>query len=66
LYAAKNDALDLAQKILYLLDDAPLRTAMGRIGRERVERDLAWKYEAPKLLAAYDKLFEGATAANVV
>src|SRR5687768_5655505 len=66
LYAAKNDALDLAQKILYLLDDAALRTAMGRIGRERVERDLAWKYEAPKLLAAYDKLFEGTTAAPVI
>jgi hypothetical protein len=31
---------------------------MGCIGRARIENELAWKFEAPKLLAAYDALFK--------
>jgi glycosyltransferase involved in cell wall biosynthesis len=58
LYAGKNDAHDLAEKILYLLDRAELRHTMGQYGRQRVERELAWNYEAPKLLATYDFLFK--------
>jgi hypothetical protein len=30
---------------------------MGRFGRTRVENELEWKYEVPKLLAAYDTVF---------
>jgi len=60
LYAAPNDAVDLASKILQLLDDEKLRTRMGAIGRERIEKYLQWKHEAPKLLRAYDSLFETA------
>jgi hypothetical protein len=30
---------------------------MGDFGRERVRNELAWNYEAPKLLAAYEALF---------
>lgn len=58
LYAAKNDAHDMAEKILYLLDWPDLRCKMGELGRQRVEHELAWEYEAPKLLAAYDVMFE--------
>lgn len=57
LYARKNDERDLARKIIQLLDDPELRTRMGRFGRNRVENELEWKYEAPKLLAAYDMAF---------
>jgi len=57
LYALKNDALDLARKIVALLDDSDQRERMGAFGRRRVEQELEWKYEAPKLLAAYDALF---------
>jgi len=57
LYAAKNDERDLARKIIQLLDDPALRTKMGRFGRNRVESELEWKYEVPKLLAAYDTVF---------
>ena len=60
LYARRNDALDLAAKIVELLDDPLRRTAMGRYGRKRVEDELAWKHEAPKLLAAYEALWSGA------
>jgi glycosyltransferase involved in cell wall biosynthesis len=57
LYAEKNNELDLARKIVHLLDDAELRARMGRFGRSRVENELEWKYEVPKLLAAYDMAF---------
>lgn len=57
LYAKQNDPLDLANKITELLDNPVLRESMGRFGRHRVEKELEWKYEAPKLLKAYDVLF---------
>ncbi len=57
LYAQPNDAIDLAENILTLLEDPELRAAMGRFGRWRIESQLAWGYEAPKLLAAYDAAF---------
>jgi glycosyltransferase involved in cell wall biosynthesis len=60
LYAARNDERDMAAKIVELLDDPERRARMGRIGRERVENVLEWKYEVPKLLAAYDMLFGAA------
>jgi glycosyltransferase involved in cell wall biosynthesis len=59
LYARKNDEVDLANKILELLDDPQQRRAMGEFGRNRVINELEWKYEAPKLLAAYQRLFSG-------
>lgn len=57
LYARPNDYVDLAKKIADLLDDPIKRGQMGRYGRERVEKVLAWKHEVPKLLHAYDRLF---------
>jgi len=57
-YARKNDEVDLAEKIVRLLDDPARRKRMGQIGRNRVLNELEWKYEAPKLLAAYDALWK--------
>jgi len=57
LYAEKNNELDLARKIAQLLDDPEARAKMGRFGRNRVETELEWKYEAPRLLLAYDVAF---------
>lgn len=59
LYAAPNDPQDMARKIAELLDDPDRRARMGAFGRHRVEKELEWRYEAPKLLAAYDALFAG-------
>jgi len=56
LYAACNDAGDLAAKILELLDDPSRREAMGRFGRERVLAHFTWEHEVPNLLAAYRAL----------
>ena len=60
LYARRNDAFDLASKICSLLDDPEKRKTMGSFGRRRVENELEWRYEAPKLLAAYESLWAGA------
>lgn len=53
LYAARNDAEDMARKIVELLDDPERRARMGEFGRRRVEQELEWQYEVPKLLGAY-------------
>ena len=58
LYANKNDSEDMARKIAQLLDDPKRRQFMGEYGRNRVEHELEWKYEEPKLLAAYKALFQ--------
>jgi len=57
LYAQKNDALNLAAKTVEVLDDPVRRAEMGEFGRRRVEDELEWRHEAPKLLAAYEALW---------
>src|SRR5260221_2524557 len=57
LYARHNDPDDLAVKIVELIDDPARRAAMGAFGRRRGENQLAWRYEAPQLLAAYESPF---------
>ena len=56
LYANPNDSVDMAHKILLLLDDPELRKQMGEFGRNRVKNELEWQYEVPKLLAAYEAI----------
>ncbi len=57
LYATRNDAADMARKIVALLDDPERRQQMGQFGRHRVENELEWRFEAPKLLRAYETLW---------
>jgi glycosyltransferase involved in cell wall biosynthesis len=56
LYARPDDPADLAGKLVELLDDAPRRACMGRLGRARIEHELEWRHQAPRLLAAYAAL----------
>jgi glycosyltransferase involved in cell wall biosynthesis len=65
LYAQRNNSVDLADKIVALLDDEPLRQRMGACGRARVLNELEWNHEVPKLLAAYQILWHGQTEARV-
>jgi glycosyltransferase involved in cell wall biosynthesis len=60
LYARRNDPFDFAAKLVELLDDPARRAAMGAFGRRRVLNELEWRHEAPKLLAAYDALWQPA------
>jgi glycosyltransferase involved in cell wall biosynthesis len=53
----------MALKIVELLDDPARRAAMGAYGRRRVQDELEWRHEAPKLLAAYEALWPTAARA---
>jgi glycosyltransferase involved in cell wall biosynthesis len=64
LYARHNDPIDMAEKILSLLDDEDRRRSMGNFGRLRVANELSWDHEVPKLLAAYDAVFATRKAAR--
>lgn len=55
LYARANDPVDMADKIVGLLDDPARCAAMGALGRARVERELSWDHQIEPLLAAYAK-----------
>jgi glycosyltransferase involved in cell wall biosynthesis len=56
-YAKRNDPDDLAAKIVELIDDPVRREEMGAYGRRRVENELEWRFEVPKLLKAYEFLW---------
>lgn len=56
LYAERNNEIDMADKVLELIDSPKQRKYMGQFGYNRVKNDLEWKYEAPKLLSAYKDL----------
>jgi len=62
LYATPNDEVEFSQKILELLDDPARGAAMGEIGRTRMETQLEWRHQAPKLLGAYDVLSGGSSS----
>jgi len=58
LYASIEDQVpDFSSKLLWLLDNEGHRRRMGEIGRARVEKQLAWEYSVPNLLAAYGRAF---------
>ncbi|MBN4004666.1 glycosyltransferase family 4 protein [Nostoc sp. LPT] len=58
LYAKPNDEVEFAEKILELLDFPERREKLGAEGRRRMEEILEWQYQAPKLLDAYDKVWQ--------
>jgi len=60
LYAdPRNQIADFASKIVWLLENPDERERMGRLGRQRVDEELAWEYSVPNLLAAYAKCLQG-------
>src|SRR3979490_3021971 len=64
LYANRNDPIDFARKIISLVDDEGRRRFRAASGRRRVETEREWRYEAPKLLAAYRALWAPAAASQ--
>jgi glycosyltransferase involved in cell wall biosynthesis len=55
-YVPPNDTDAFARAIVELLDDPKQRAEMGRKGRKRVERELAWRHQAPQYLRVYESL----------
>lgn len=56
LYAKNTDTTDFAEKILWILENPEQAHAMGAFGRNRVEKELCWEFEKPKLINAYKKI----------
>src|SRR5208283_4319356 len=44
-YAKPNDVGDYAAAIVTLMDDEPRRSLLGKLGRARVEQELAWSHQ---------------------
>ena len=59
IYARANNELDLARKIASLMDDRQKRMKMGKIGRQRIESELAWSHQQKYLLEAYESISTG-------
>ena len=58
LYAKPNDAKDMADKIIQLLENPEERKRMGEFGRKRVLNELSWEHTSKALLEGYDKYFK--------
>jgi glycosyltransferase involved in cell wall biosynthesis len=55
-YAAPNDVREYAKAIVSLADDEQRRALLGKIGRERVEQELAWSHQERAYLDVYQRL----------
>ena len=55
-YATPNDVVELAELLIDLVDDQPRRRSMGALGRDRIERELAWEHQASRYVAVYEQL----------
>jgi len=55
-YVRPNDVTEYAKAIIALADDHPGRERLGRLGRERVEQELAWSYSERAYLQVYAEL----------
>ncbi|WP_026882539.1 glycosyltransferase family 4 protein [Clostridium akagii] len=58
LYAKQNDAIDMAKKIDYLLENEDVRKQMGCYGRKRIVNELSWEHTSKALVEGYNKFFE--------
>ena len=55
-YVEPNVVHDYAVALVALMDDEPRRSRMGRLGRARVEEELAWSHQEARYLSVYQKL----------
>ena len=55
-YAEPNDVHSYAAAIVGLMDDEPRRSLMGKLGRARVENELAWSHQERAYLRVYRRL----------
>jgi glycosyltransferase involved in cell wall biosynthesis len=62
LYVKPNDVHDYAAAIAELMDDESERARLGKLGRARVEQELAWCHQERAYLGVYERLTAGATA----
>lgn len=59
LYARPNDARDLADQLLALLENEDECRRRGELGRRRVTEALSWEHQVPRLIEAYQRCAPG-------
>jgi glycosyltransferase involved in cell wall biosynthesis len=62
-YVKPNDVRDYAVAITSLIDDEAKRAQLGKLGRIRVEQELAWSHQERAYLDVYGRLTDGAATA---
>jgi glycosyltransferase involved in cell wall biosynthesis len=55
-YVRPNDVHEYAAAIVDLMDDEPRRALLGKLGRARVERELAWSHQERAYVGVYRSL----------
>jgi glycosyltransferase involved in cell wall biosynthesis len=55
-YVTPNDVREYAETIIALMDDEPQRHRLGKLGRLRVETELAWSHQERAYLGVYRNL----------
>ena len=58
-YVKPNDVREYAETIVRLLDDEEARACLGKSGRARVERELAWHHQERAYLGVYQRVTNG-------
>ena len=61
-YVKPNDVRDYAEAIVGLIDDEEKRARLGKLGRARVEQELAWSHQERAYLGVYQRLTGGPKA----
>jgi glycosyltransferase involved in cell wall biosynthesis len=59
-----QDVRDYAKAIVDLIDNEAERARMGKLGRARVEEELAWSHSARAYVGVYDRLTGGVKAGD--
>jgi glycosyltransferase involved in cell wall biosynthesis len=55
-YVTPNDVDEYARAIVELIDDEPKRALLGKLGRTRVEQELAWNHQKEAYLRVYQQV----------
>jgi glycosyltransferase involved in cell wall biosynthesis len=58
-YVKPNDVREYAAAIVDLIDDESKRAQLGKLGRARVEQELAWSHQERAYLGVYQELLGG-------
>jgi glycosyltransferase involved in cell wall biosynthesis len=61
-YVRPNDVRDYAEAIVQLMDDEPKRALLGKVGRTRVEQELAWSHQERAYVDVYQRVTGDAKA----
>jgi glycosyltransferase involved in cell wall biosynthesis len=64
-YAKPNEVRDYAAAIVELMDDEPRRSLLGKLGRTRVEQELAWSYQERAYLDVYRRFLGDSKALEI-